>query len=686
MDNDAALLDAALQFPQKRVLPSRSRRGGPGVGNCDVDVMILNAQVNKSENEPLIPADSRFVFKTNDALEQYAKEFAVASTSGFNLRATESYFDRPEVLKSYREQINIETPEYSNVKEEGGVVGSRLRSRPKDDDDPTDDAIYEKRHKKYEKFEKGQRLREKEKLKHAQYKLKERIEQLRGMDNSAFMAAPASSFSSRPSDSQEMLENAEALEERYRILLPPDRQRKPAGQFGATDGDSELSGKETVRATDNGESAPDEDHPKEKLKLKLPARASIAASPISTPKISSSASKKRRRTPPSSSTTPLHPPKASGSRKNRHPQVPAFNEGEPGPSNFDPLFNTVAQPQNAKRSRQPAPKKPKTESHSSSSRGNHYRDHTARYEDSSTAAGARLIGYSSQNPNYAEDDESMPMSDKHSSSGHQGYSYPPPPPRRDDYPSPQTTGPPVDIMSEGPGSPIDSDLGQNDLSNDFSARLQPPTPPAEPRFSVTPDDQLDRKGSLPPIESISAPASAAPRRVRVRVRAATARVSAPRKTPTRRPVPCQLVTVAQRALQNPRQLKHGRNHQAFGVKLPEIIHGNDSAYDFELPPEIHVKTNMADVTHDSEADDSREIDPEDLPETEEGTEPPEGSVGPKEESEVEEGTEPEGSVEPKADPELELEAMDVHEPQEVQNSDELSQDMDESDDPDGGGT
>ena len=29
---------------QKRVLPSRSRRGGPGIGNCDVDLMILDAQ------------------------------------------------------------------------------------------------------------------------------------------------------------------------------------------------------------------------------------------------------------------------------------------------------------------------------------------------------------------------------------------------------------------------------------------------------------------------------------------------------------------------------------------------------------------------------------------------------------------------------------------------------------------
>ena len=32
---------SGAQNRQKRVLPSRSRRGGPGVGTCEVDVLIL---------------------------------------------------------------------------------------------------------------------------------------------------------------------------------------------------------------------------------------------------------------------------------------------------------------------------------------------------------------------------------------------------------------------------------------------------------------------------------------------------------------------------------------------------------------------------------------------------------------------------------------------------------------------
>ena len=35
--------------PQKRVLPSRSRRGGPGLGSADVDAIILDAQKRKCE-------------------------------------------------------------------------------------------------------------------------------------------------------------------------------------------------------------------------------------------------------------------------------------------------------------------------------------------------------------------------------------------------------------------------------------------------------------------------------------------------------------------------------------------------------------------------------------------------------------------------------------------------------------
>ena len=41
---------------RKRVLPSRSRRGGPGVGGCDVDVMILETRKRRRTHRSLPPA------------------------------------------------------------------------------------------------------------------------------------------------------------------------------------------------------------------------------------------------------------------------------------------------------------------------------------------------------------------------------------------------------------------------------------------------------------------------------------------------------------------------------------------------------------------------------------------------------------------------------------------------------
>ncbi|KAF9245831.1 hypothetical protein BU15DRAFT_40492 [Melanogaster broomeanus] len=244
---DASQLPTS-QPRQKRVLPSRSRRGGPGIGSCDVDLMILDAQNRRLDNEPLIPADTPFLLTTNSALPHSSP--SRPSRFGLNSLANQRYFDRPDVIKAYREQLNIQTPEFSLLSEDASV-GGRFRPRSSGEDyADTSDATYEKRHRKYETFEKRQRLREKEKLKHEQYKLKERIEQLKAMDGPAFLGLPATSFSSPPGASedetgaslpdahingaaiynegerrrQEMLDVASILEERYRTLLPSEKK------------------------------------------------------------------------------------------------------------------------------------------------------------------------------------------------------------------------------------------------------------------------------------------------------------------------------------------------------------------------------------------------------------------------------------------------------------------------------
>jgi hypothetical protein len=157
----------------------------------------------------------------------------------------------------------------------------------------TSAAMYEKRHKKYETFEKRGRLREKEKLKHEQYKLKERIDQLRAMDAAAFMALPESSFV-RPhgeDDPQltgtsvngaafnegerrkkEMLESALSLEERYRALLPPEH-RHLKRQAPPVNGVSSVEVEHTV-IWDSSTTAPPPEEPEPPIrpKLTLPRR------------------------------------------------------------------------------------------------------------------------------------------------------------------------------------------------------------------------------------------------------------------------------------------------------------------------------------------------------------------------------------------------------------------------------
>lgn len=151
----------------------------------------------------------------------------------------ETYFDQPEVVAAYKRQQVIQTPEFSRL-EEGSSVGSRLRTRPAvevrhnpvsndghkltdfvQDFADTSDAAYIRRHRKYETLEKRQRLREKERLEYEHFKLRERIDELKSMDASAFSAVEGQ-------DAEEskrlMLQEAEELDKRYAVLLPDSRK------------------------------------------------------------------------------------------------------------------------------------------------------------------------------------------------------------------------------------------------------------------------------------------------------------------------------------------------------------------------------------------------------------------------------------------------------------------------------
>jgi len=277
-----------IQTRPRRVLPSRSRRGGPGVGSCDVDVMILETMKRRLESEPLIPVGTQFLLTTNASLLSPTSDSGPFNVQ-INSQAYSRYFDQPAVQKAYREQQLIQTPEFTQIDEDANV-GGRFRPRGAEDESvDTSDAAYEKRHRKYETFEKRQRLREKEKLKHEQYKLKERIEQLRAMDTSAFLALPESEFpetselSTTPAPVEDaklgetstvhlhgtavhaegerrrkqMLDIATSLEERYRVLLPSDRKylEKKSGKQDSVNisARSEVASKETPAEAEEDE-------------------------------------------------------------------------------------------------------------------------------------------------------------------------------------------------------------------------------------------------------------------------------------------------------------------------------------------------------------------------------------------------------------------------------------------------
>jgi len=106
-----------------------------------VDLMILDAQNRRCscfwspcrltlilaavDNEPLIPADTPFLLTTNSALLQPTSKSA---GFGLNTFANQRYFDRADVIKAYREQLNIQTPAFSILSEDA-TVGGRFRPR-----------------------------------------------------------------------------------------------------------------------------------------------------------------------------------------------------------------------------------------------------------------------------------------------------------------------------------------------------------------------------------------------------------------------------------------------------------------------------------------------------------------------------------------------------------------------------
>ena len=79
----------------------------------------------------MIPAETRLLLTTNSTLVP-----SDSSNESFQLQlntsAYQRYFEKPEVIKAYREQQEIETPEFSMLVEHA-TVGGRFRPRSSED-------------------------------------------------------------------------------------------------------------------------------------------------------------------------------------------------------------------------------------------------------------------------------------------------------------------------------------------------------------------------------------------------------------------------------------------------------------------------------------------------------------------------------------------------------------------------
>jgi hypothetical protein len=76
------------------------------------------------EYDPLIPPEMRLLLTTNSCTTEKSSKLEL----GMNEAANERYFDRPEVVKAYREQELIQTPDFEEITQTPTAM-SRLRPR-----------------------------------------------------------------------------------------------------------------------------------------------------------------------------------------------------------------------------------------------------------------------------------------------------------------------------------------------------------------------------------------------------------------------------------------------------------------------------------------------------------------------------------------------------------------------------
>lgn len=96
--------------------------------------LLLSDSLNRyiEENKPLIPPSTTLSLVTDSTLVPHLADVTdIANGKNVSGSMYESYFDRPEVARSFRDQELIETPVFTAIPD--NAVGGRLRARTGDE-------------------------------------------------------------------------------------------------------------------------------------------------------------------------------------------------------------------------------------------------------------------------------------------------------------------------------------------------------------------------------------------------------------------------------------------------------------------------------------------------------------------------------------------------------------------------
>ncbi|KAK8849781.1 hypothetical protein IAR55_005117 [Kwoniella newhampshirensis] len=277
---------------ERRVLPARIRRtaGGGAEGMRDVEEMVVDWLERWGEPSPT-PPDNLPIHLTCIPLNLVSPPTTQADTR--NQASTPAITLTPSRHKAERIDVDgenklskeerIETPSWVMVrpgeddeeeaKEELEVLGygkgvkgkgltspvKRLRRAAIGEEllEDTSDAYYHLLHRKYEVFERRQRIREKEKLQFERYKMRSRIDLLRNMSKFSWASTVGTILSRCPDEwikgrekikevgvdwlRDRLVREGEEVMKRYEELLPAEQKKHKQTQSAQSGIESRLS-------------------------------------------------------------------------------------------------------------------------------------------------------------------------------------------------------------------------------------------------------------------------------------------------------------------------------------------------------------------------------------------------------------------------------------------------------------